>query len=259
MIRGFNDHAKLAHTRVTGGQTVLNPWPIIGGIALSVCSDQELIRPVHAQPGAVLVLTKPLGTQLAVNGHQWLHQPNVWPEKHRASNVSEAEVLRAYNLACRSMARLNLTGARLMHVHKAQCATDVTGFGVTVPFFFRLFVCLFLIVVVKILGHLRNLAQNQTRHDLLFRLTSLPVLRGMMELDAIKPDVFKLAKGLSAETSGGLLIALPSRSAAEEFLKDYRREEHCEDGWIVGTVELATAHQTVSDGELDANYAVTLV
>jgi hypothetical protein len=90
-------------------------------------------------------------------------------------------------------------------------------------------------------------------------LTSLPVLRGMMELDAIKPDVFKLAKGLSAETSGGLLIALPSRSAAEEFLKDYRREEHCEDGWIVGTVELATAHQTVSDGELDANYAVTLV
>jgi len=30
-----------------------------------------MIRPIHAQIGDVLVLTKPLGTQLAVNGHQW--------------------------------------------------------------------------------------------------------------------------------------------------------------------------------------------
>ena len=29
-------------------------------------------RPDQAQEGDVLVLTKPLGTQLAVNAHQWL-------------------------------------------------------------------------------------------------------------------------------------------------------------------------------------------
>ena len=238
MIRGFNDHATLAETRVTGGQTVLNPWPIIGGIAMAVCRDEEMIRPVHAEPGAVLVLTKPLGTQLAVNAHQWLHQPEVWATKQEAG-VSEQQVMRAYHLACRSMARLNRTGARLMHVHRAQCATDVTGFG--------------------ILGHANNLASNQTRADLVFRLTSLPVLRGMMELDALKPDGFKLARGMSAETSGGLLLALPSREAAELFLSDYRREEKCDDGWIVGIVELAGNPQKASVAVLDPGYGVVHV
>ena len=36
MIRGFNHLASLASTEVTGGQTVLNPWPIIGGVAMSL-------------------------------------------------------------------------------------------------------------------------------------------------------------------------------------------------------------------------------
>lgn len=239
MIRGFNDHAALAETRVTGGQTVLNPWPIIGGIAMAVCRDDEMIRPIHAQPGSVLVLTKPLGTQLAVNGHQWLHQPDKWAAKHTASGVSEQTVLRAYRLACQSMARLNRTAARLMHVHGAQCATDVTGFGV--------------------LGHASNLASNQTRRDLVFRLTALPVLRGMLELDAIAPDVFRLAQGRSAETSGGLLAALPNLAAAEAYLADYRRQEQCDDGWIVGTVELTTMPQTASSAVLDPSFSAVLI
>jgi selenide,water dikinase len=39
MMRGFNDLAREAGTTVTGGQTVLNPWPIIGGIAMAVCGE----------------------------------------------------------------------------------------------------------------------------------------------------------------------------------------------------------------------------
>lgn len=31
-------------------------------------------RPDNAQVGDVLVLTKPLGTQIAVNAHQWIEQ-----------------------------------------------------------------------------------------------------------------------------------------------------------------------------------------
>ena len=31
-------------------------------------------RPNQAVPGDVLVLTKPLGTQIAVNAHQWLDE-----------------------------------------------------------------------------------------------------------------------------------------------------------------------------------------
>lgn len=34
----------------------------------------SVFRPDGAVPGDVLVLTKPLGTQVAVNAHQWLDQ-----------------------------------------------------------------------------------------------------------------------------------------------------------------------------------------
>ena len=32
-MQGFNDVAKEAGTLITGGQSVINPWPIIGGVA----------------------------------------------------------------------------------------------------------------------------------------------------------------------------------------------------------------------------------
>jgi selenide, water dikinase len=67
MIRGFNDAANDAGTLITGGQSVMNPWPIIGGVANVVCHDKEYIRPYTGKHGDVLVLTKPLGTQVAVN------------------------------------------------------------------------------------------------------------------------------------------------------------------------------------------------
>jgi selenide, water dikinase len=40
LIRGFNDLAREAHTNVTGGQTVMNPWPLVGGVAMSVRSGK---------------------------------------------------------------------------------------------------------------------------------------------------------------------------------------------------------------------------
>lgn len=33
MIKGFNDCAAEADTKITGGQSIMNPWPIIGGVA----------------------------------------------------------------------------------------------------------------------------------------------------------------------------------------------------------------------------------
>ena len=45
----------------------MNPWPIIGGVANVIVEEHEYIRPNFGQPGDVLVLTKPLGTQPAVN------------------------------------------------------------------------------------------------------------------------------------------------------------------------------------------------
>jgi selenide,water dikinase len=48
MIQGFDDCAKEAGTTVTGGQTVLNPWPMIGGVAISVLGKQEYFMPNNA-------------------------------------------------------------------------------------------------------------------------------------------------------------------------------------------------------------------
>ena len=53
MIEGFNAKATEAGTVVSGGQTVKNPWPIIGGTATAVCSEEEFIRPEHVVPGDV--------------------------------------------------------------------------------------------------------------------------------------------------------------------------------------------------------------
>ena len=94
-------------------------------MATTVCQPNEFIIPDSAVVGDVLVLTKPLGTQVAVNAHQWLDQPERWNRIKLV--VSEEDVRKAYQRGMDSMARLNRTGARLMHKYNAHGATDVTG------------------------------------------------------------------------------------------------------------------------------------
>ena len=43
MMRGFNYKAKEANTKITGGQSVMNPWPMIGGTAISVIKNNGLV------------------------------------------------------------------------------------------------------------------------------------------------------------------------------------------------------------------------
>jgi len=214
MIEGFSDLAKEAGTVVTGGQTVKNPWPIIGGVAMSACKKEDFILPVGAQPGDLIVLTKALGTQVAVNLHQWLHLPPPSSWEKVKGMITPNEVLRAFKVAQLSMCRLNKTGARLMHKFGARAATDVTGFG--------------------ILGHAMNLASNQ-KGDVWFEIHTLPLIRKMKQVDDVMVDRFKLMKGLSAETSGGLLVCLPPETAAA-FCKEIEEEDGCP-AWIVGTVK----------------------
>ena len=90
IMKGFNgyiylfqltwciDTAKEAETEVTGGQTVNNEWLLMGGVAISMCSEKEFIMPVNAVPGDVIVLTKPLGTQVAVLMYSWLSKEEKW-------------------------------------------------------------------------------------------------------------------------------------------------------------------------------------
>jgi len=214
MIQGFDDMAKFAGTQVTGGQTVQNPWPIIGGVAQSMAQAQDIIMPVNACVGDVLVLTKPLGIQVAVNVKQWMSQANneKWQRAQAQAVISRDDALRAYLTAQRQMTRLNRTAARLMHRYQAHAATDVTGFG--------------------ILGHTNNLAQNQ-KAKVSFVIHTLPLLSGLRAVNDNIHD-FKLMRGLAAETSGGLLICLP-RESALSFCKEIEELEGCP-AWIIGDV-----------------------
>ena len=152
-------------------------------------------------------------TQVAVNVHQWRRKNNgAWADECTPF-LSVDEARRMFGVAQHSMSTLNRHAAVLMHVHGARAATDVTGFG--------------------LLGHAHNLASNQ-RAAVHFRLHTLPLIRGAAEVNRRVND-FGLLDGYSAETSGGLLIALPSRAAADAYLVALKASgvQPPEWGWIV--------------------------
>ncbi|XP_023229447.1 selenide, water dikinase [Centruroides sculpturatus] len=212
LMRGFKDCAYDAGTQITGGQSVVNPWLTIGGVATSVCQPNEFIVPDNAVVGDVLVLTKPLGTQVAVNAYQWLDQPERWNRIKLV--VGEDDVRKAYHRAMDSMARLNRTAARLMHKYNAHGATDVTGFG--------------------LLGHAQNLARVQ-KNEVSFVIHNLPIIAKMAAVAKACGNMFQLLQGHSPETSGGLLICLPREQAAA-YCKDIEKQENYQ-AWIIGIVE----------------------
>lgn len=159
MIRGFNDLAKEAGTTVTGCQTTMNQWPLIGGVATSICKEGvDFLRPIYAVPGDVIILTKPLGMQLVVNAFEWTHNGKY---ETVSDKISKDEIMEAYNKGCKSMSRLNRTGALLMHKYHSHACTDVTGFG--------------------IIGHANNLASTQNE-KVTFEIHTMPVVKNMMKV-----------------------------------------------------------------------------
>ena len=208
----------------------MNPWCTIGGVGTTICQPNEFIIPDSAVVGDVLVLTKPLGTQVALNAHQWLDQPERWNRIKLV--VSEEDVRKAYQRAMDSMARLNRTASRLMHKYNAHAATDVTGFGLlvrsqnsSVPIFYS---------VLSFQGHAQALARNQ-KAEVGFVIHNLPVIAKMAAVGKACGNMFQLAQGNSAETSGGLLICLPREQAAA-YCKDIQKVEGYQ-AWIIGIVE----------------------
>merc|ERR1712038_1226358 len=89
----------------------------------------------------------------------------------------------------------------LMHKYNAHAATDVTGFG--------------------LLGHAQALARNQ-KAEVGFVIHNLPVIAKMAAVGKACGNMFQLAQGNSAETSGGLLTCLPREQAAA-YCKDHRQ------------------------------------
>jgi selenide, water dikinase len=232
MMKGYRDTAALAGTSVTGGQTVQNPWPIIGGVGISLRHESEFVRPGGLRPGDVMVLTKPLGTQVAVNAWQWRGGKNAARWETISSFIDLDGVAAAYNTAVDSMCRLNINAAKCLKKHGCHGATDVTGFG--------------------IYGHAANLAQYNEAAEVSIILHSLPCIANMAAIDSACGSPFKLKAGRSAETSGGLLAAFPDEESAEAFIKELSALDN-RPAWIVGEV-VPRLEGLGSDGE--PKYAV---
>jgi selenide,water dikinase len=101
----------------------------------------------------------------------------------------------------------------MMLKHHAHAGTDVTGFG--------------------ILGHAQNLMDNQ-QAAVGMEIHTLPCIANTAKIEESGVFDFRLLKGYSAETSGGLMICMKEEDA-RNYIKELE-ELDGEPAWIIGRV-----------------------
>jgi selenide,water dikinase len=199
ILRGGADKLHEAGAVVVGGHTIDDTEPKYGAAVTGIIHPQRIVTNAAAEPGDLLVLTKPIGTGIISTAIKAARVPD--------------DVVAA---AVESMVRLNAVAAAAMLEVGVHAATDVTGFG--------------------LLGHLREmLVASGVGAEL--HAAAVPVLPGTLDLlaqgyvpggsrrnlEAVHawisvapavPDYVPLLLA-DAQTSGGLLIAAPADRAAQ--------------------------------------------
>jgi selenide,water dikinase len=197
ILRGAADKCSEAGVAIVGGHTIKSEEPIFGLAVVGKVTPGRVLSNDKAQPGDVLILTKPLGlgiiTTAAKNGE---------------------DRLGAIDTAIGVMKTLNRVAGEEISRADAHALTDVTGFG--------------------LLGHLRNVVTASKVGASVF-FDRVPVLSAAREYvqTGISPggthanhrfladwvtyadDVTKDAQLLlcDAQTSGGLLVAVAPERA----------------------------------------------
>ena len=191
-----------------GGHSVRSQEPLFGFAIYGEVSEDELITNGGARPGDRLVLTKPIGAGSITTG--------VKLQRTSDEDAATAAVL---------MGRLNRAAAQAMRVAGVKAATDITGFG--------------------LLGHAANLARA-SQVELRIEASALPLYPGaealardgvmsggstrgretLAEVVDVADSVDSWLSGVcfDAETSGGLLVAVPA-DALGTFLAAVPDEE----------------------------------
>ncbi len=193
VLRGGQDIAREAGAFVLGGHSVDDPEPKYGMVVIGEVHPARVVTNAGARPGDALVLTKPIGTGIL-------------------TTALKRDLLTAADLApaVAVMTTLNAGAARAMRAVDVHAATDVTGFG--------------------LLGHLHSLltASGAAAEIRASAVPLLPRARELAERGAIPggtrrnleslAGAVEFAAGIDeaarllladAQTSGGLLIALP--------------------------------------------------
>jgi len=198
ILRGGIEKVKEAGIDVVGGHTIKTDEPIYGLAVVGEVHPDRVISNAGARVGDALVLTKPLGLGVI-----------------STANKNDRDHLGAMPQAIETMKQLNRGACTAMLEAGAHAATDITGFG--------------------LLGHLRNLLAA-SGVSAVIRNSAVPFidaartyvregnapggthanwrfLNDWVEYDAglSKEDQLLLA---DAQTSGGMLIALPADRVA---------------------------------------------
>ncbi|XP_067205171.1 inactive selenide, water dikinase-like protein [Linepithema humile] len=210
--RGYADAARAADMSVKDCQVLRNSWCLFGGTATAVCHPYEIVQPVDATVGDVIVLTKPLGTMVALTISDWMRQPE--KKSRLVLTITEESVEKARSRAIDCMIRSNRVAAMLMRKYNAHAACEVGSYGV--------------------LGHAELLARRQT-NSVGFIIHNMPVIARMSATSKITGNALPLLQGEMAEVSGGLLVVLPREQAAA-YCKALEKIERRQ-AWIVGIVE----------------------
>ena len=186
-LRGGLDVCNAAGCHLAGGHSVDDPEPKYGLAVTGIADPDRLLRNDAGKPGTPLSLTKPLGI-------------GVLNSRHKATGERSEEAIAV-------MTTLNAQAAAAALDAGAECATDVTGFG--------------------LLGHLYKLARA-SGVTAVVDAAAVPYIAGAREalaagyvsggtrrnLDWVAPHADLSAVGedealllADAQTSGGLLIA----------------------------------------------------
>ncbi len=223
ILQGGYAKAAEAECLIVGGHTVDDPEPKYGLSVIGVVEPGKQVSNANAQPGDVLVLSKPIGTGIITTaGKQGSADPDVMAG------------------AVATMAALNRPAAQAMMRVGVNSATDVTGFG--------------------LMGHLKSMVRGSGVAAEI-NLSSVPLLPGVRELlDAgIAPggthrnvssvaDTVTWSDSLTeqdkllicdAQTSGGLLISIPA--ARQQDLVDALLDEGAQCAAVVGRITAGPA------------------
>jgi len=184
ILKGFQEFCLNDGTTIIGGQTIQNPWPLIGGEATAICPINKIIYSKGSKINDILVLTKPLGIQGIMASYRIVRDDNSEFIEFIYDLFSKKEIKEIETLVIKSMITSNKPVAEVAQEIPINAMTDITGFGLR--------------------GHAEEMLNYGQKID--FEINKLPIFKGSLQLSNLCG--YGLEDGRAAETAGGMLISV---------------------------------------------------
>jgi len=199
ILKGGFDKATEAGVRIIGGHTIDDSPPKYGLAVLGYVHPEKVLTNSGARPGDSLILTKPIGTGIIMAGQ-------------RLGISSDNDIVKAKKL----MKLINKSGAEVMKKYNLRAATDITGFGLAghaLKMSKASNVSIRLnMEKVPLIGSVYNLIDEGCIPGASFR--NLEYVEDFLHVSEGLDYNLKMA-AFDAQTSGGLLMCVPSDKALE--------------------------------------------